>query len=118
VTLAPVLQAFVASHAPTRRINWLYTAMALPLARAVAADVTVYDCMDELSAFLHAPPELLDRERELLGRADLVFTGGPSLYRAKRNRHPRVHCFPSSVDVAHFAHAIEGREAAEQRTVP
>ena len=116
--LRPVWQAFCATHVPGRRINWLYTPMALSLARAIAVDVTVYDCMDELSAFLHAPPELLDREHDLLACADLVFTGGPSLYRAKRNRHPRVHCFPSSVDVAHFAHAIEGREATEQRTVP
>ena len=61
--------------------------------------------MDELSAFRGAPPELLDREEELLKRADLVFTGGQSLYEAKRERHRRVFAFPSSVDVAHFAAA-------------
>jgi UDP-galactopyranose mutase len=65
----------------------------------------VYDCMDELSLFWGAPPELLAREAELLERADLVFTGGPSLYRAKQSRHPNVHCFPSSVDAAHFHQA-------------
>src|SRR4051812_2827126 len=57
--LRPAWQAFVAAHALGTRINWLYTPMALPLARTIAVDVTVYDCMDELSAFLHAPPELL-----------------------------------------------------------
>jgi UDP-galactopyranose mutase len=36
---------------------------------------------------------------------DLVFTGGPSLYKAKCDRHPNVHCFPSSVDAAHFGKA-------------
>ena len=82
----------------------------------------VYDCMDELSAFDHAPPALLAREQELLDRADLVFTGGPSLYRAKKDRHPDVHCFPSSVDAAHFGQARPDADAplaapADQRDV-
>ena len=82
----------------------------------------VYDCMDELSAFDHAPPALLDREADLLARADLVFTGGPSLYRAKRDRHPSVHCFPSSVDAAHFGQARPDAaplaEPDDQREIP
>ena len=77
--------------------------MALPLAESLAPRAVIYDCMDELSAFLKAPPQLLEREEQLLGRADMVFTGGPSLYRAKKDRHPNVHCFPSSVDAKHFA---------------
>jgi UDP-galactopyranose mutase len=59
--------------------------------------------MDQLSAFRGAPPELVQLERELLGRADVVFTGGHSLFEAKRDMHHNVHAFPSSVDVAHFA---------------
>ncbi len=58
--------------------------------------------MDELSHFRNAPRQLLQRETALFKAADLVFTGGPSLYRAKRDRHPDVHCFASSVDAAHF----------------
>jgi UDP-galactopyranose mutase len=83
-------------------LAWLYTPMALPLTRMLEPDAAVYDCMDELSLFLGAPPELLAREAELLEYADVMFTGGPSLYRAKQTRHPNVHCFPSSVDAAHF----------------
>ena len=61
---------------------------------------TVYDCMDELSAFRGAPPRLLELERELLARADLVFTGGHSLYEAKRDAAPATSTrFPTSVDV-------------------
>ena len=85
-----------------RHIAWLYTPLALPLAQALSPERIVYDCMDELGAFLHAPPDLADREKELLDAADVVFCGGQSLYRARRDRHPRVRCFPSSVDVAHF----------------
>jgi UDP-galactopyranose mutase len=78
----------------------------------------IYDCMDELSAFRFADPALLDREARLLARADLVFTGGYSLYEAKRGRHGDVHAFPSAVDVAHFAQARTGNiEPEDQRHI-
>jgi UDP-galactopyranose mutase len=101
-------------------VAWFYTPMALPLAHRLSPKAVIYDCMDELSAFLGAPPELLERERELLKLADVVFTGGPSLYRAKQHRHPNVHCFPSSVDAAHYAKARPGmnHEAEDQRDLP
>jgi UDP-galactopyranose mutase len=70
--------------------------------------------MDELSLFLGAPPELLSREAALLECADLMFTGGPSLYRAKQARHPNVHCFPSSVDAAHFRVARAGEITVDE----
>ena len=101
---------------------WFYTPLAVVLLDEFEARTVVYDCMDELSAFDHAPEALLDRERDLLERADLVFTGGPSLYRAKRNRHASVHCFPSSVDAAHFGQARPAapvlEEPADQREIP
>ncbi|MBV9125818.1 MAG: UDP-galactopyranose mutase, partial [Planctomycetes bacterium] len=94
---------------------WFYTPMALPLAAGLNPRAVIYDCMDELSAFRFAPPQILQREAELLRRADLVFTGGPSLYRAKKDRHPNVHCFPSSVDLGHFGQVRAGlAEAADQ----
>jgi UDP-galactopyranose mutase len=86
-------------------VMWYYTPMALDIARDSTSSAIVFDCMDELSAFRGAPPELLKHEAELLHRADLVFTGGQSLYEAKRERHRRVYAFPSSVDVPHFASA-------------
>jgi UDP-galactopyranose mutase len=92
--------------------------MALPLARALCPKAVVYDCMDELAAFKNASRELIDREGKLFEWADLVFTGGPSLYRAKRERHPSVHCFPSSVDVSHFQRARDMPEAEDQAALP
>lgn len=88
-----------------RPILWYYTPMALPFSRHLAADLVIYDNMDELSAFRNAPPRLIALERELFRRADVVYTGGQSLYEAKRNRHHNVHAFPSSIDAAHFAKA-------------
>lgn len=99
-------------------VLWFYTPMALPFARHLDAATIVYDCMDELSMFRSAPPRLLPLEQQLLDRADLVFTGGRSLYAAKRDRHPSVHLFPSSVDVAHFAPARLGlSEPADQSNI-
>jgi len=84
-------------------IGWYYTPMALAFTADLAFNACVYDNMDELSAFAGAPPELGHMEQALLDRADVVFTGGRSLYEAKRGRHPNIHPFPSSVDTAHFA---------------
>jgi protoporphyrinogen oxidase/glycosyltransferase involved in cell wall biosynthesis len=98
---------------------WFYSPMALPLMQDLSPRVVVYDCMDELSAFRNAPRQLLQRESALLKLADVVFTGGPSLYRAKRDRHPSVHCFPSSVDCAHFEQARDpASEHPAQRSLP
>ncbi len=91
---------------PDHRV-WFYTPMAMPLLDELDPVCVVYDCMDELSAFMDPPPGLLGYERDLLQRADLVFTGGPSLYEAKRRLHPGVHCFPSSVDISHFRQALD-----------
>ncbi len=87
-------------------VTWYYTPMALGAAPAgIEPDLVVFDAMDELSAFRFAPPELAEREAALMYRADLVFAGGPSLYRARKDRHPAVHCFPSGVEAGHFAQA-------------
>ncbi len=121
--VAAMLDEVREAAGPGGIIAWLYTPMALPLARRLDPALVVYDCMDELSLFAGAPPELVAREEELLQLADVVFTGGPSLYRAKRGRHPNVHCFTSSVDAEHFGRARAGRpdapdEPADQRDLP
>jgi glycosyltransferase involved in cell wall biosynthesis len=120
--LEPMMEELAPEIGRQARVAWLYTPLALPLARAIEPDVVVYDCMDELSLFQGAPSELLVRERELLGWADVMFTGGPSLYRAKRDRHPNVHCFASSVDAAHFRQALPRvgalSEPADQAPLP
>ena len=88
-------------------VCWYYTPMMLGWSENLRPVATVYDCMDELSAFKNAPPELQTREAELFRLADLVFTGGRSLYEVKREQHESVYCFPSSIDVKHFARALE-----------
>ncbi|URD60521.1 UDP-galactopyranose mutase [Sphingomonas sp. KRR8] len=105
--LKGLLDQFV-STLPGKFVRWYYTPMMLPFSRHLDALATVYDCMDELSAFRFAPQELLNLETELLNAADLVFTGGYSLYEAKKKRHGNAHPFPSSVDRKHFGAARSG----------
>jgi len=114
----PFLKALIAQMLEENHITeyllWFYTPMALPMTDDLTPKAVVYDCMDELSAFWGAPPELMEREQALLERADLVFTGGPSLHRAKQDRHRAVHCFPSSVDAPHFSKARNVSEPPDQ----
>ncbi|HEX5071072.1 MAG TPA: glycosyltransferase, partial [Vicinamibacterales bacterium] len=114
-----MLDEFLERRALSRPILWFYTPMALPIARSwtTRSAAIVYDCMDELTGFQGAPAELRDAETELFGIADLVFTGGESLYAAKRHLHPHVHAFPSSVDVEHFAQALRMREPGDQQGI-
>ncbi|MBY0508371.1 MAG: glycosyltransferase [Bryobacteraceae bacterium] len=118
-TMKCMVEQLAVSELPGSSVVWVYTPAAVELLDSLTYCFLVYDCMDELSAFLHAPRELHDQEQRLLDRADVVFTGGPSLYRAKRDRHREVHCFPSSVDVDHFRNGVRVlAEAADQVAIP
>ena len=103
-TLKRLLDGTAASL-PHSLIAWYYTPMMLPFSRHLQPDVLVFDAMDELSKFRFAPEKLLELEQELIDTADIVFTGGTALHEAKKDRHGNVHCFPSSVDRAHFCKA-------------
>lgn len=100
-----LLDDALAPRAGRPAVAWFYTPMALGFASHLRPSLTAWDCMDELSAFRGAPARLREMEAEMLSRADVVFTGGRSLYEAKLGRHPNLHCFPSSIDAAHFARA-------------
>jgi UDP-galactopyranose mutase len=120
-TLRDLLNGMMADNAIERPITWYYTPMMLEFSRHVAetAAAVVYDCMDELSNFKFAPERIRDLERDLVGLADVVFTGGYSLYEAKRGWHANIHPFPSSVDRPHFAKARTAlAEPADQAGLP
>ncbi len=106
--LRRLFDALLEPEPSAERVLWYYTPMALPHTRHLPRAAVVYDCMDELSAFAGAPQGLVLMERQLLKMADLVFTGGHSLYNTKRRLHGNVHAFPSSVDLAHYHHARTG----------
>ena len=123
VAIAAMMKEMIRRLFQQQAINdyvfWYYTPMALTFTDHLKPRASVYDCMDELSAFKGAPTRLQDYERQLFEIVDLVFTGGQSLYEAKRQQHPAVHAFPSSIDVNHFG---KGRNAQadplDQKDVP
>jgi UDP-galactopyranose mutase len=116
---AQMLRTLIKQEHIETYVLWYYTPMALPITTGLSPAAIVYDCMDQLAAFKNAPPCLIEREQELFRRADLVFTGGQSLYEEKRNKHPNVHAFPSSVDTAHFGKArLQQVEPEDQRAIP
>lgn len=118
-TLLHLVQELVNRENLTDCVAWFYTPMAVPLVKSLQPAGIIYDCMDQLAAFKLAPPEIVPHEAELFKLADVVFTGGPSLFRSKRDRHPNVHCFPSSVDEQHFAQARTARpEPPDQAPLP
>lgn len=117
--LHDMVQRLLVEQSIQKYLVWYYTPMALDFTRHLRPLAVIYDCMDELSAFKGAPECLKHRERELFKCADLVFTGGQSLYEAKRDQHHSVFPFPSSIDRDHFMQARGAiAEPADQENIP
>jgi glycosyltransferase involved in cell wall biosynthesis len=113
-----LLHRLFAEHGIGEYVAWYYTPMALSFSDHLEPRAIVYDCMDELSGFLGAPPLMGHFERQLLDRADLVLTGGRSLYQAKRELHHNVHCYPSSVDADDFVSPAHPVPPPDQAHIP
>ena len=102
-----------------RYFTWYYTPMALPFTDHLTPELVIYDCMDELSAFKFAPPQLTILEKELFKKADVVFTGGNSIYEFKKDQHHNIHSFPSSIDKSHFGLArTKSPDPEDQAAIP
>lgn len=106
--IAKLLPQFIKNNQVS--IGWFYSASFSALLDSFKFETIVYDCMDELTLFKGAPEHLIHQEKYLMANADIVFTGGKSLYESKKQNHPNVYCFPSSVDESHFAQALNGIE--------
>ena len=100
-----------ALHGPLRgqfnsAVQWFYDPMAVTAFAGQMGEIaTVYDCMDELSKFKGAPPEIRKREAELLAAADVVFTGGRRMWESKSPHNSNCHFYGCGVDVMHFSKA-------------
>jgi UDP-galactopyranose mutase len=103
--LRTLLDELVGGSAADNKLAWYYTPMALEWTNHVPWSAVAYDCMDDLSGFRFAPPRLREMEQALMQRADVMFTGGASLFNVRRNLHANIYCVPSGVDLAHFAQA-------------
>jgi UDP-galactopyranose mutase len=117
--LKALLDSLIYSNSINEYILWYYSPMALDFTDHLWPELIIYDCMDELSAFKSPPKRIKETENYLLSRADLVFTGGQSLYNAKKHLHPNVHAFPSSIDKSHFYKArTSNSDPEDQSSIP
>ena len=113
------LEQLLARERITRYVLWYCTPLAFRFSSHLTPAGVAYDCIDALSTFGRAATELSALERELMRRADVVFTSGQSLYEARKGQHPNIHVVPSSVDVAHFATARQhGPDPPDQQPIP
>lgn len=101
-----LLKEYLQTEGYNDPLLWLYTPMAHEFVEVLRPRLFIYDVMDQLSAFKGAPPALLEHERRMLQRADIVFTGGVSLYRDKKPFNAASHLFPSGVEVEHYQQAM------------
>lgn len=116
--LEEALSKFIKLNDITNYLFWYLTPMALPFSHKLDPVIVVYDCMDELSCFKGAHPDLLKNEAMLLRFADVVFTGGHHLYEYKKDRHNNIHPFPSSIDQKHFESGIGQPDPEDQKGIP
>lgn len=87
-------------------VQWFYDPMAVTAFAGKMNEIAVvYDCMDELSQFKGAPPQLIERERDLLAKADVVFAGGRKMQESKSRFNANCHFYGCGVDIAHFGQA-------------
>jgi glycosyltransferase involved in cell wall biosynthesis len=100
-------------------ILWFYDPMSVTaFAGQLGERAIVYDCMDELSQFKGAPPELLVRERELLQKADVVFCGGRKMRDKRRSINSNCHFYGTGVDIAHFGRALSSDQPVAPEIAP
>lgn len=113
------ISSLIANMNINRYFSWYYTPMALPFTENLTPELVIYDCMDELSAFKFAPPQLTILEKELFKKSDIVFTGGNSIFESKKDQHENIYSFPSSIDKHHFAAARTLKnEPEDQKHIP
>jgi glycosyltransferase involved in cell wall biosynthesis len=118
VLLSALLDNFLSKINMDDCTFWYYTPMALSFTDKYKPKLIIYDCMDELSAFKFAPVEMVALEKKLMAKADLVFTGGHSLYEAKKQQHSNILPYPSSIEKEHFAKArVKSIEAEDQQAI-
>jgi UDP-galactopyranose mutase len=117
--LRHLLDMFIASMNIKNYVTWYYTPLSYAFSLHLKPALLVYDCMDELSSFKFAPPELKDWEQKLFIKADIVFTGGMHLYEAKKEFHSNIYGVPSGIDVKHFIQARKfTKDPVDQESIP
>lgn len=113
-----LLLKFIKINRITDYISWYYTPMAINFTKNLTPTLIIYDCMDELSGFKGAHPDLTRNERLLMKMSNVVFTGGHHLYEHKKHLHENIYPFPSSIDQEHFESGLGSPDPYDQKNIP
>jgi glycosyltransferase involved in cell wall biosynthesis len=106
--LAAWLRRLCRRHGLKRPILWTFLPNVHRLLGRLDEQMVIYHCVDEYAAFAGVSRESLIRmERDLLRRADVVFTSSQQLCEERRWLNPNTHFVSHGVDVAHFARALD-----------
>ena len=117
--LRHLLDMFMVSMNIRTYFTWYYTPLSFAFSDHLKPALLVYDCMDELSSFKFASPEIKVWEQQIFAKADIVFTGGMHLYEAKKKLHSNIFGVPSGIDVKHFTKARKSiKDPADQASIP
>lgn len=90
-----------------RPLLWTFHPHVSQLLGRLGERMVIYHCVDEYSAFSGVPREALIRmERDLIRRADVVFTSSQQLCDERRDLNPHTYFVSHGVDVEHFSQAL------------
>lgn len=91
-------------------INWVFNPAAAIIAGSLGEQQLIYHCVDEYSAFSGVTSSaILDLERSLLKKADLVVVSAELLRQSKSQINPNTVLVRHGVDFAHFRQALDAR---------
>jgi len=120
--LLPVLRRWVRALGFQRPILWTYNPHSEGLVGKLGDRFTVYECVDELSSAkgLVRPEVVRDQETRLIQKAGLVIVTHENLYRSKRALAREIALIPNGAEVDHFRQASlpETRVPLEMQAIP
>lgn len=86
---------------------WSFAPDVVDMVGSFGEELVVYYCVDAFGEFSGYNRALIEqRERELIGRSDLIITTSPPLFETRRCLHPNVHHIEHGVDHQHLATAL------------
>jgi glycosyltransferase involved in cell wall biosynthesis len=89
-------------------ILWTFLPVVNRLIGRLDERLVVYHCVDKYAEFSGVPREaILEMERDVIRRADLVFTSAERLFDECRPLNSRTYFIAHGVDVSHFARSLD-----------
>ena len=87
-------------------ITWTFVPSSADVVGSLGERLVIYHCVDEFSKFTGTnETAIIEMERRLMEKADMVVVSSSRLYETKRRYNPNTFLVTHGVDVAHFRNA-------------